>query len=117
MSDIRRLTTTRSAVRHACNLLTIATPEALDGCRDTLERAISELKEFQPEGRNLPFDPAAHKMARTLQTEIVRAGRLLETLATFYRGWERILGAMSGGYTANGAPAAVSRLGRLHCRG
>jgi hypothetical protein len=52
-----------------------------------------------------------------LRSDLRHAGRLLESAAGFYRGWERILGAMSGGYTADGEPAPVARTGRLYCQG
>ncbi len=56
-------------------------------------------------------------MVSQLRAELRHAGRLLESAADFYRGWERILGAMSGGYTADGEPAPVARGGTFHCQG
>jgi hypothetical protein len=38
-----RLLAARSEVRRACDLLIAPTPEALNGCQDALERAISQL--------------------------------------------------------------------------
>jgi hypothetical protein len=112
-----RLVAAHSEVRRACDLLVAPTPEALNGCRDALERAISELADFRWQCRELPAGSGARSMACGLRTEVLRAGRLLRSLASFYHGWERILGTMSGGYTASGDPAPVARNGRLCCRG
>jgi len=111
------LVAARSEVRRACDLLIAANPEALNRCRETLERAVSELSNFQTQCRELPAGSGARSMACALRTEVLSARRLLLSLADFYAGWERILGTMSGGYTASGDPAPVARLGRLCCRG
>ena len=111
-----RLAIARSEVKRACNLLIAPTPEALTFCQDALRRAVSGLTEFPIE--YYPEVPAELATpARALRAEVLRAGRLLQSLASFYQGWERILGAMSGGYTPNGDPVPVARLGRLSCRG
>jgi hypothetical protein len=112
-----RLATAQSEVRRACRLLTAPTPEALDNCQEALASAVNALREFRCFSQEVPPGPATRPLALTLKAEVLRAGRLLESLATFYKGWERILGSMSGGYTSNGAPAAVTRPGRLCCRG
>jgi hypothetical protein len=112
-----RLVAARSEVNRACNLLIAPTPEALHSCQDALERAVSELTEFRSGCRQVPAGSGARSMACALRDEILRASRLLQSLAVFYRGWERILGAMSGGYTSAGDPAPVARVGRLCCRG
>jgi hypothetical protein len=112
-----RLAAARAEVGRACDLLIAATPEALDHCRDKLERAVSELAGFRSQCRELPASPEDWSMACALRTEVLRASRLIQNLAGFYHGWERILGTMSGGYTANGDPAPVARIGRLYCRG
>jgi len=112
-----RLLAARSEVRRACDLLIAPTPEALNGCQDALERAISQLADLRPQCRDLPAGAGARSTACALRTEVQRAARLLQSLARFYNGWERILGTMSGGYTASGDPAPVARIGRLCCRG
>lgn len=115
--DAERLATARSEVNRACNLLIAPTPEALNTCQDALQRAIAALTESRSPSHGFQAGPAVEPEARALRAEVRRAGWLLQNLADFYRGWERILGTMSGGYTANGAPAPVARLGRLCCRG
>jgi hypothetical protein len=112
-----RLAAARSEVNRACDLLIAPTPEALNTCQESLERAISALKEFRSQCGDVPADSGVKSIARALQAEVLRAGGLLQSLASFYRGWERILGTMSAGYTAAGDPAPVARVGRLCCRG
>ena len=112
-----RLATARSDVNRACDLLIAPTPEALQGCQKALMSAVSAVSEYCDLCRQARSDPAEATAVRSLRTEIHRAGRLLQNLQNFHRGWERILGAMSGGYTAGGHPAPVIRAGRLNCRG
>jgi hypothetical protein len=112
-----RLATARSEVHRACELLIAFSPRALNDCQEALQCAVSALKEFRSNSRDVLPEPGARPFALSLRTEVLRARRLMENLAAFYRGWERILGTMSGGYTSNGAPATVTRQGRLCCRG
>jgi hypothetical protein len=112
-----RLATARSEVHRACELLIASSPDALNDCSEALQRAAAILREFRADIREYPQGPDARPLALQLKSDVLRAGRLMERLAVFYRGWERILGAMSGGYTSNGAPAAVDRQGRICCRG
>jgi hypothetical protein len=111
------LVAVRAEVRRACDLLVAASPEALDRCQEALQRAVSGLTDFRSQCLRAPDDAGVRSTAGGLRSEVRRAARLLESLAGFYHGWERILGAMSGGYTADGAPATVVRHGRLYCRG
>ena len=112
-----RLATARLEVHRACELLIASTPETLINCQEARERAVSILRELRADIREYPPGPDARPFALKLKSDVLRAGRLMEGLASFYKGWERILGAMSGGYTSNGAPAAVDRQGRFCCRG
>lgn len=118
-----RLAIARSEVKRAYDLLIAPTPEALNHCQDALERAVSALTEFRSRCQAGAAEPGAvsvvgvYQLACALRVDVQRAGRLLQSLAGFYRGWERILGTMSAGYTAGGDPAPVARIGRLCCRG
>jgi len=114
-SGAERLATARAEVQRACDLLIAATPETLQHCQNALERARDALQELL----SIAAVPAQadRSTARALRAEVLYARRLLQKLAVFYQGWERILGVMSGGYTPSGAPAAVSRQGRICCRG
>jgi hypothetical protein len=112
-----RLATAQSEVQRACNLLITPTPEALNNCQDALARAVSALTEFRSQCVETPAGSGIVSMAGALRAEVLQARRLLQNLASFYRGWERIFGTMSAGYTAGGDPAPVARSGRLCCRG
>ena len=112
-----RLVAARLEVKRASHLLIAPTPEALQSCQDALEHAVSALTDFRSRGVEVPADGKVRSLAGALRTEIRTARRLLQNLAGFYRGWERILGSMSAGYTAGGDPAPVTRVGRLCCRG
>lgn len=117
MFSTGRLLAARREVARACDLLIAPTPEALEGCRDALERAVSEVADFRSQCLEIPSQSDTRPLVCGLRAEVRRAARLLESLAGFYHGWERILGTMSGGYTASGGPAPVTRIGRLCCRG
>jgi hypothetical protein len=89
----------------------------LERCQGALERAVSELADFRSNGGVVPGNVSARSTALRLRTEVLRAARLLQSLAHFYHGWERILGTMSDGYTASGDAAPVTRRSRLCYRG
>jgi hypothetical protein len=108
-----RLAMAHSEVKRACGLLIASTPEALQNCQTVLRQAVSDMVEFRA-GAN---GSAPQELLKAFRSDVHRAGSLLRNLNDFYKGWERILGAMSGGYTANGDPAAVARQGRISCRG
>jgi|SRR5271157_2444221 len=111
------LSVARSEVKRACHLLEGASPASLEASSSALERAVSGVTDCRRGIR--PGQADAHLAARVrqLRAELRHAGRLLESAADFYRGWERILGTMSGGYTAGGDPAPVARTGKLYCQG
>ena len=112
-----RLVSARWDVKRACDLLIAPTPQALLSCQDALECALSALAEFRSQCRENAPDSGAKIMVRALRAEVLRASKLLQHLACFYRGWEKLLGTMSGGYVAGGRPARVARTGRICCRG
>jgi len=116
-SVAERLEKAHSEIKRACDLLTAPTPEAMDRCQSALQSALFELVEFRSKIKEISGSESTRRLARGLRAEVLRAARLLQNLAGFYRGWERILGAMTAGYTASGEPAPVTRLGRLNCRG
>ena len=112
-----QLVKARSEVVRACDLLIAPTPEALQSSQEALRSAVSALTGLGPGTLETPVEPDTIAAARGLRADVLRAGRLWQNLASFYRGWERVLGTMSGGYTASGQPAPVSRSGRLSYRG
>jgi hypothetical protein len=115
--DAERLAAAAWEVRRAGNLLIAPTPGALHSCQDALARAGSGLTEFRAQCGAVAAASGAKSVLLALGADVRRADRLLRSLAGFYRGWERILGTMSGGYTAGGDPAPVARAGRFCCRG
>jgi hypothetical protein len=112
-----RLLAARAEVERACDLLVAASPDACSHCENALQRAVAELTDYGSNGPGMAGGAGARSAARGLRRDVLRAARLLESLAGFYRGWECILGTLSVGYTAGGAPAPVVRHGRLYCRG
>jgi hypothetical protein len=111
------LSAARSEVKRACHLFETPSPASLETSSSALERAVSGLTDFRRGIRPGMTNADIRAKVRQLRTELHHAGRLLESAADFYRGWERILGAMSGGYRAGGDPAPVPRTGRLYCQG
>ena len=112
-----RLIAAHSAMKRACDLLIAPTPQALDGCQAALERAVSSLRQWRSQDFGETPDASLRAAAHEMRSEVRRATRLLEGLDTFYSGWNRVLGTLSGGYTAGGDPAPVERHGRLCWRG
>jgi hypothetical protein len=111
------LSAARSEVKRAGDLLETASPASLEASAHALDRAVCGLDDCRRGIRPGVTDADIRAAVRQFRAELQHAGRLLESAADFYRGWERILGAMSGGYTAGGEPAPVARTGKLHCQG
>jgi hypothetical protein len=104
-----RLEAAQFELKRACDLLLAPTPQALNSCQAALENAVFVMRALPPQ--------TASQAVRAVRADVLRARQLLENLARFYRGWERLLGTMSGGYVAGGDPAPVFRTGRICCRG
>jgi hypothetical protein len=111
------LSAARSEVKRACHLLEMPSPVSLEASASALERAVAGLNDCRRGILPGVTDTGIGAKVRELRAELRHAGRLLESAADFYRGWERILGALSGGYTAGGEPAPVLRTGKLYCQG
>jgi hypothetical protein len=110
---VEGLAAARSQVERVCGLLVSASPEFLDGCPGLLERACSVIAEFKPWLSDVRGDPEALAEAYRLQFAVRHAARLLESAWQYHAKWNRILGAMTGGYTPQGDPTPVIRLGRV----
>ena len=111
------LVAVRARVRRVGDLLVESSPQSWESCQEVLEGAVHALTEYREQLVHLHPDEAARSAAHGLRADVVRTARLLQSLAAFYGGWERILGTMSAGYTVSGDPAPVERRGRLCCRG
>jgi hypothetical protein len=107
-----RLAEARTAVEQSCQLLLTPFPHVLDQCSALLAQAVAALsaEDIRPPE---PADPAVLEEWRHLQSELRQAGQLLETAASYYNGWDRLLRSKIGGYTASGDAAAISRGGRM----
>jgi|SRR5579862_3463219 len=110
-----QLESAHASLAAAGELLIAASDGAMERCRNQLEEAIENLKGCRPISGSAR--EALLEKAIAVRRQVLRAAGLLESGAAFYRGWERILGAMSGGYTASGAPAAARHPGKLNFRG
>ncbi len=111
------LAAARAEVERVCGLLVSASPEFLDGCPGLLQRACSVIGEFRPWMSEARGDGAAFEEAHRLQSAVRQAARLLESALDYHARWNRILGAMTGGYTERGDPAPVIRQGRVYLTG
>src|SRR5215472_5650206 len=98
-------------LRAACELLIRPSPAGLDQCAALLEHAVSEMRECQSVLAKARGEPGAIEAAGRVQTALRRATHLLQTANAHFTNWNRILGAMSGGYTALGEPAPFIRPG------
>lgn len=97
----------------ACKLLESATPEAMDASAEALNCITRELSVLS----NAPDRPIGIEEARRLRAGARRARLLLELASRFHaRCWD-ILAGMSGGYTPQGAPAALCVRGRVSISG
>jgi len=110
---VEGLSAARFQVERVCGLLVASSPEYLDGCPGLLERACSVIAEFRPWLCGVRSDPEALAEAYRLQFAVRHAARLLESAREYHAKWNRILGAMTGGYTPRGDPAPVIRPGRV----
>ncbi len=89
-------------------LLIDPTPENLDRCSALLRRAVSNLSNSRPPG----------KQARLLRASVRRVGRLLETAAAYHHHWIKILRSMTAGcYTADGDLTSLPAPGRVSMEG
>jgi hypothetical protein len=86
----------------ACDLLVLATPEALAQSPALLAEAVSELRDLRQQGGSFRGPEA-----RSLRNAVLKARRLLDQAAAFHIRWRMMLATMSVGYTAQGRPAAI----------
>jgi len=84
-------------------LLQHPNPQVLELCAPQLEEAAGYLRQMRDEGGSGGSDPALRARVSELRRDIRKLGASLETCATFYHGWLKILTGLTGGYTRNGA--------------
>jgi hypothetical protein len=96
-------------LERACTLLELATPDAMNESALALEHAARELA---AQRESITRDEAVR-----VQTIARRARLLMDLAARFHARWYAMLGAMTGGYTAQGSPAEFSARPRLSISG
>ncbi len=116
-ADDRALETALSNLAACQTLLRNASPAALDQCSLALADTARLLGEWRDRRRPEPGGPAARQKARDLRTAVRRAARLLEGAADYHARWNRILNAMSSGYTPSGTSPLPARPARVLVRG
>ena len=109
----QQLASARAGVSDVCRILISPSPAALDRCAPLLETAAAEVSACLPELRNSKGTQAEVDEAQQLRQAVRHAKRLLEGAARFHENWIRRLGALNGGYTGRGEPAAVERGSRM----
>jgi hypothetical protein len=112
-----RLAEARTAVEQSCQLLLTPFPDVMDRSSGLLAHALATVSAERV--RILQQPPNSNLLAefRLLQSKIHLAGQLLETAASYYNGWDRVLRSMVAGYSSSGAAASLSRGGRLAVSG
>jgi hypothetical protein len=110
---MERLAATRAQLDSASEQLLSPTADAVDRCSALLESACSRLTDCRAEVAAAQGDPAALEEAWKVRRSFLRATKLLESAARFHENWVAIRGAMTGGYTNRGEPAAIQHPGRV----
>jgi hypothetical protein len=114
---VNAIRNTRCRVDEVRPLLEDASPAALDRCTSVLAAAVSAAGGLSRHADHGPGTRRLAEEAALLHSSVRRAARLLQSAAEYHARWNGLLGAMSAGYTASGAPAPPGRAGRLNLRG
>jgi hypothetical protein len=104
-------------VGDVCQILLSPSPPALDRCAPLLESAVAAVSACLSQLRSSKGTQDEVEEAQRLRLAVRHAKRLLEGAAEFHQNWIRRLGALSGGYTGRGEPAAVERCSRMQIEG
>ena len=101
----------------AGNLLRSPSPEQLDRCLAGLERATDHLGGCRAGLRGDAGRAEALAEARGVRTALARVRHLMESAANHHRLWNRLLGSLVAGYTAQGEASAVALPSRVSLQG
>jgi hypothetical protein len=112
-----RLASARAGVSDVCQILLSPSAAALDRCAPLLETAVATVSACLPQLRSSVGTQDEVDQAQRLRQAVRHAKRLLEGAAEFHQNWIRRLGALRGGYTGRGEPAAVERDSRMQIEG
>jgi hypothetical protein len=94
------------AVRLVREQLVSPTPQTLDQCGANLEQAGKDLFKLMELVQANAVSPGLRDSVRQFAREMERLNEMLDSSARFYAGWVRLAGAMTGGYSPDGAPLA-----------
>jgi hypothetical protein len=114
---VEQLMSARRQLDFACDLLTKPSPQAVDCCSSLLEETGRHLAECQPTFSQQAGNAAALEEAWRLRRSYLRTARLLQGAADFHLNWQKLRGAMTGGYTANGESAPLLHSNRISLHG
>jgi hypothetical protein len=107
----RTLTAAQDHLRCACDLLTVASPEALGRSAAVLQSAVASLEAFHGVAARRSAPEMKHA-AGVLRSRLRLARALLESAAAYRQDWFGRLGAMVLGYGADRQPARLANAGR-----
>ena len=113
----QQLASARAGVSEVCQILLSPSPAALDRCAPLLKTAAAAVSACLPQLRRSKGTQDEMDEAQRLRLAVRHAKRLLEGAAEFHQNWNRRLGALSGGYTRRGEPAAVELGSRMQMEG
>ena len=104
---VEQLISARQQLDSASELLVKPSPEALETCSAVLEATGHRLEECRPAFSRQAGNSTALEEAWRLRHSFLRAARLLKGAADFHLNWQRVRGAMTGGYTGTGESAPL----------
>jgi hypothetical protein len=107
----------RTQMETAWRLLILASPQDLEHCEAALAAAAKELSAARRLwGETAPCSADAAQV-RKLRTQVLLVRRLIEKGQEYYGTWQRVLAAMTGGYSPDGSPAPLCQRGRISLAG
>jgi hypothetical protein len=111
------LAAVRVELEGACELLVLASPEALAACEGALGRATEKLRQGQSAWDWKSAGETARFEASRLAAVLRRAGFLLASASRYHAGWLRILSALTGGYSPRGEPVSMPNMRSMSIEG
>ena len=114
---VEQLISARQQLDFASDLLARPSPEALENCSAVLEASGHRLEEFRPALSRREGSSAALEEAWRLRHSFLRTARLWQGAADFHLNWQRVRGAMTGGYTGTGDSAPLLHRSRISVHG
>jgi hypothetical protein len=92
-------------------------PEKIEQCLPELAEAVACLGMIQHSLSVEAADPELGRELKRLKTDLNAVRRLIEYGMEFYRGWAKLLGSATAGYTPTGDAAPISAAGTVSIRG